>query len=588
VEHREPVNSVTAPRHARRPARLAGLLVGAGLLLVAPAMPATAAPVAPTSAEPAAADATGRWLEGIDVSHWQGTIDWAKVASAGKKFAILKATESTNFIDDHYASFHAAAKANGIWTGAYHFARPDATAGDAAKEAAWFASHIGLGAGDLIPALDLEVTGGLSVTALQSWVRSFLDTVTAKTGVRPMIYTSPAFWKKYMGDSQALADAGYRILWVAHWGVTAPTVPANNWGGRGWTFWQYSNCGSVSGISGCVDLDRFNGLDLAPVAFSTFKLTATAPSSVKQGSSGSASVGIVRTNFDAGVELQVAGLPAGASASFDANPVADSSASMTVSMHPDPAATPVGTYPLTITGVANGLTRTTTMNLVVGDGIAPIVSTPGTGLFAGRTLTTAVPIRVLWTAKDPSGISRNWLQRRTNAGSWVGGTLVSPTAAYWDATIASGSSMQPRVRSTDRKSNTSDWVSGKTSRAAIFQQTSPSVTWRGTWRTTTTTAASGGSLKYSTARGAVATFSFTGSSMAWVAAKGPTRGSATVYVDGVYIRTVSLYAKSGQSRAVVFAINWGTNAAHKVEIVNAGTTGHSRVDVDAFLRLNVY
>jgi hypothetical protein len=76
--------------------------------------------------------------------------------------------------------------------------------------------------------------------------------------------------------------------------------------------------------------------------------------------------------------------------------------------------------------------------------------------------------------------------------------------------------------------------------------------------------------------------------MAWVAAKGPSRGSATVFVDGVYIRTVSLYAKSGQSRAVVFAINWGTNAAHKVEIVNAGTTGHSRVDVDAFLRLNVY
>jgi hypothetical protein len=343
----------------------------------------------------------------------------------------------------------------------------------------------------------------------------------------------------------------------------------------------------VAGISGCVDLDRYKGTDLLPVAFSMFSLSATSSGQGKQArtNAAAATIGISRTNFPTEVTLTVSGLPAGAIAGFNVSPTTQTSSALIVTTTPSVA---IGTYPLTITGVSNGLTRTTAVNLVVADGIPPTVSTPGIGLFAGRTLTTAVPIRVVWSAKDPSGISRNALQRRTNAGSWVGGTLVSATAAYWDATIASGSSMQPRVRSTDKKSNTSDWVAGRTSRAAIFQQTSPSVTWRGTWRTTTTSSASGGSLKYSTARGAVATFSFTGSNMAWVAAKGPTRGSAKVYVDGVYIRTVSLYAKTGQSRAVVFAINWGTNAAHKVEIVNAGTSGHSRVDVDAFLRLNVY
>ena len=68
-----------------------------------------------------------------------------------------------------------------------------------------------------------------------------------------------------MADTTAIADAGYTVLWVAHWGVAAPTLPANDWQGNGWTIWQYSNCGNVPGISGCVDLDWFDGLDFAPI-----------------------------------------------------------------------------------------------------------------------------------------------------------------------------------------------------------------------------------------------------------------------------------------------------------------------------------
>jgi hypothetical protein len=70
-----------------------------------------------------------------------------------------------------------------------------------------------------------------------------------------------------MGDTTMFADQGYSVLWIAHWGTSSPTLPAGNWGGHGWTFWQYSSCGSVTGISGCVDLDRFNGSDLAGVTF---------------------------------------------------------------------------------------------------------------------------------------------------------------------------------------------------------------------------------------------------------------------------------------------------------------------------------
>jgi hypothetical protein len=82
-----------------------------------------------------------------------------------------------------------------------------------------------------------------------------------------MIYTSPNFWKNSLGNTTMFADQGYGVLWVAHWFVTSPTVPASNWGGHGWTFWQYDDCGSVPGIAGCVDLDRYNGTDLSPVAF---------------------------------------------------------------------------------------------------------------------------------------------------------------------------------------------------------------------------------------------------------------------------------------------------------------------------------
>ena len=257
---------LAAPTIVRRPA-VAGLAL---LIVLASAPAASARPAAPIDAPSVSgvpADAVAGTLEGIDVSHWQGPITWSLVAGAGKKFAILKATDGqvtsgVMYTDPTYATNHSQAKAAGLWTGAYHFARPGPEANDAKLEADHFAAVVNLGVGDLIPALDLEDSGGLSVAALQAWVTTFVGEVTLKVGVRPMIYTSPAFWKKYMGDSRALADAGYKTLWVAHWGVTSPAVPAANWGGRGWTFWQYTSDGSVPGIAGRVDLDRFNGTDL--------------------------------------------------------------------------------------------------------------------------------------------------------------------------------------------------------------------------------------------------------------------------------------------------------------------------------------
>jgi GH25 family lysozyme M1 (1,4-beta-N-acetylmuramidase) len=532
-------------------------------------------------------DATTTRLEGVDVSHWQGTISWSKVAAAGKKFAIIKATESDDFIDNLYATNHANAKAAGLWTGAYHFARPDATSGDAIHEADHFAAVMKLGVGDLIPALDLEQAGGLSVAALQKWVTTFLGEVTAKVGIKPMIYTSPAFWKKYMGDTQALATAGYKTLWVAHWGVTTPAVPANNWGGKGWTFWQYSNCGTVSGIPGCVDLDRYNGTDLSLQAYSVFKLAATS-ATAKQGDSSSGSVAIIRTNFSAGVALTVSGLPAGTTASFADNPTTDSSEAMTVKTPADPTLTPTGTYPITITGSGSGLVRTTNASLVITDGTPPKVTAPVTRLITGKTLgATTLPVTVSWTAADVSGIASTGLQRSTNSGAWTTTKLPAATSTSITTALPITSSVRQRARATDKKTNTSAYVQGPLVVNRLSQQTSTAITYTGTWRTSTSSSSSGGSARYSTSAGAGATYQFTGSSIAWVSGMGPTRGSARIYVDGSYVRTVSLYASTNTSRRIVFVRNWGSVASHKLRIVVAGTAGHSRVDVDAFVRLSL-
>jgi GH25 family lysozyme M1 (1,4-beta-N-acetylmuramidase) len=206
---------------------------------------------------PLLVSSTGDPLNGIDVSHWQGTIDWAAVAGSGQRFAFLKASDDTDYEDPTYQANRAAARANGVLVGAYHFARPDDSAGDAVAEADHFVDTASWRQGEMLPVLDLERTGGLSVSELKAWVRAFLGRVKARTGIKAMIYTSPSFWSSNMGDTTEFATDGHR-LWVAHWtDASSPRVPADGWGGRGWTMWQITSDGSLPGIEGRVDLDRY-------------------------------------------------------------------------------------------------------------------------------------------------------------------------------------------------------------------------------------------------------------------------------------------------------------------------------------------
>jgi len=575
--------------YSRLQRALASLFAVSILLAAMGTVQASGLPGSPTTrdagSEPAATSST---LEGIDVSHWQGTIDWTKVSGAGMRFAMIKATDGTAFVDPNYATNHAQAKAAGLHTTAYHFAQPDATVGDAITEADHLVAVASLGDGDMIPALDLETTGGLGATALQSWVASWLDEVTARIGVRPMIYTSPNFWKTYMGDTRSFADAGYTTLWIAHWGVASPTIPAQNWGGHGWTFWQYSDCGSVPGVSGCVDLDRYNGTDLTPVLYDPGYKLATTPSSrsVKQGRSTSYSIAVKRTNFAFPVDLSIAGLPPGAAATYTPDPATGTQATVTVTTSNVSTVTPVGSYPLTITGLADGETETTSMTLAVTDGVAPTVTPPNGYLRAAGVLgSTTSPVTSRWPAGDPSGILSYRLQRQVNGGSWRGVSLPSATTTSIRQALTINSTYRYRVLATDRVGNATAWVAGRAFIPRRTQQSSSSIAYHGTWHSVSTTSASGGSLKYATTAGASATYQFWGSSIAWVASKGSSRGSAKIYIDGVYTATVSLHKSSSVARSLVYAKAFPSNGTHTIKIVVVGTAGHPRIDIDAFVRL---
>jgi lysozyme len=606
---------------------------------------------------PAQADG---WLEGVDVSHWQGPIDWMQVAAAGKRFAIAKVTEGQTYVDPMFTTNHLAARAAGVPITGYHFAYPLptyplTTPDDPIVQADWFVMNANLQPGDLIPALDLETTNGLSITDLQSWVAAWLGEVSARLQVRPMIYTSPNFWKKYMGDTTMFADMGYTVLWIAHWYVANPTLPASNWSGRGWTFWQYDNRGSVPGIGGNVDLDRYNGIDLTPVTYNPdFALTTVPdPQLVKQGRSMPFVLALTRYGVPQPVTLSVTGLPDGAAATFSLTPTLGTLDTMTVTTSASGLVTPPGTYPLTITGVSGNLIHAAQATLVVTDGIAPTVVAPVTVLGGGKLGLTTTPAITSLAATDPSGVAGFAVQTRVNTGAWStaitppvipaptptpvptpspspdplatpGPTpsfdpsatpaptptpaptdplstapptdpaaspaptptpTIPPETASFGQPLTFGKTYRYLVKATDGASNLSGPVFGPTFRALLVQQWGTGITYSGTWYTVFNSGASGGSLRYTTRKGASATYKFSGTSVSWIAYRGPNRGAARVYVDGVDAGVIDLHAASYGARPIVFTRSWPSSGSHTIRIVCLGTSGHPRIDVDAFVKL---
>ncbi|HEX7603874.1 MAG TPA: GH25 family lysozyme [Polyangiaceae bacterium] len=195
--------------------------------------------------------AKGPTVPGLDVSYYQGTIDWNAVKKAGKVFAIARVSDGTGFTDPTFVKNWQGMKSAGIIRGVYQFFRPNQ---DPIAQADLMLAQLkaagGLAADDLQPVMDMEVSGGLGPAAIQANMQKWLTYVEGKTGRKPIIYTAA-----FMSSNVGTGFTKYP-LWVANYGPVCPTMPS---GWTQWVMWQSSSTGSVAGISGSIDVDEFNG-----------------------------------------------------------------------------------------------------------------------------------------------------------------------------------------------------------------------------------------------------------------------------------------------------------------------------------------
>ncbi|WP_182345715.1 glycoside hydrolase family 25 protein [Tomitella gaofuii] len=207
----------------------------------------------------ALAPGTAAAEQGVDVSSWQHPggqgINWFSVRGSGQQFAMVKATEGLYYVNPFFVQDSLGIRAAGLARGTYHYA--DVTADPVAQAA--FYSTVVLGQNgplDLPPVIDLEDARGQSAQHIIGWLHAYLDTVQALTGRQPMIYTGAWFWRTHMANTTEFSEYP---LWIADYnGGDGPTLPLPG-GWQDWAFWQYSDAGSVPGISGNVDVNHYSG-----------------------------------------------------------------------------------------------------------------------------------------------------------------------------------------------------------------------------------------------------------------------------------------------------------------------------------------
>jgi lysozyme len=196
--------------------------------------------------------AEGPTLYGIDVSRFQGTIDWQQVKSSGVVYAWIQISRHLDDIDAKFEYNWAEARRVGVLRGAYQRFHPNESV---SGQANLFLEKLGTPQpGDLPPMLDVEDADGKTAAQIAAAVQEWMDIVEPVVGVKPLIYTGYYFWKDSVGNSSAFAD---HPLWIANYSADCPLIPS---GWNKWTFHQYSSTTSVPGIpENTVDKNRFDG-----------------------------------------------------------------------------------------------------------------------------------------------------------------------------------------------------------------------------------------------------------------------------------------------------------------------------------------
>jgi subtilisin len=308
------------------------------------------------------------------------------------------------------------------------------------------------------------------------------------------------------------------------------------------------------------------------------------------GGRASTTVALVRRDGLKGtVELTVDGLPEGVTASF-AKPsflgwdVAPTTLTFTAAPEAAPGTTQVEI--VATAGSGTGLDRVP-MELEVGaDTVAPVAGGISEALLVPSTVSPdGAMVRTRWTTTDEgSGIDTIDLRQRRSEGPWSLVASGGPTFVERSARLPFKVAVGHRINVTDAAGNPSETAYGPDITLTQFYEGTGFATYGGTWKQAKLASALGGATKYATAAGASVVMRFTGRSVGWISTVAPSRGSAKVYIDGVYQRTVVLTGTTA-TRRMVFAATVEPGA-HTLKVVVVGTSGRPRVDVDGFVVLS--
>jgi GH25 family lysozyme M1 (1,4-beta-N-acetylmuramidase) len=252
----------TRALHGRGAAALlvacSALAMQAGLVL-----PASASAQAGGGFQPEAAAKAAVTARGIDVSSFQhpggARIYWRSVAKAGYRFAFIKSTEGTYYVNPYFKADAVDAEAAGLLVAAYHFANPANSSGRAQADYAVKHGAYQANGAMLRMILDIEPDPylsrycyGLSQGQLVSWIAAFMAEAHRITGLRPVINTQPGWWKTCTGGT---ADFASDQLWVQD-PTTTRTTPVLAKGWTRWAYWQYSITARVPGVTGNTDVNK--------------------------------------------------------------------------------------------------------------------------------------------------------------------------------------------------------------------------------------------------------------------------------------------------------------------------------------------
>jgi len=195
----------------------------------------------------------GYEIHGIDISHYQGDINWAMLRSQGQidrcpiRFVMIKATEGASRIDPKFKNNFEQSLEHGFTRGAYHFYSVHSPAKDQAN---FFIKNVNLQQGDLPPVLDVEhKPKGQSDDEFKNSVLEWLNLVEKHYGVKPIIYTYYKFKMQYLSDR----EFDQYPYWIAHYYVDSVEYQGD------WKFWQHTDVGKLPGIKGYVDFNIYNG-----------------------------------------------------------------------------------------------------------------------------------------------------------------------------------------------------------------------------------------------------------------------------------------------------------------------------------------